>query len=188
MNSLFLPRIEDLEVDDLASLPKGYRYELHEGSLVIMTPSSFWHKTMAGRLLLMLHAAGLNIFHTPGVRGDRPRDNRLPDLGVVSRLPTGLATYSSLPGSSYSLIIEIGSNNGNYTDKAAWYAQCGIPEYWIVDQAPDRSEEDALVLIHHLTQFEGKPAYGRERNILLSALEAEYRASEDRGERHLLSD
>jgi len=178
MTSLSLPPIEDIDVDDLASLPEGYRYELHEGNLVIMTPSSFWHKVMARRLLLMLHATGANVLQDPGVRGDRPRDNRLPDLGVVNRLPAGLAGYSNLPGSSYSLVIEIvseHSENGEYTDKAAWYARRGIPEYWIVDQAPDRSDDDALVLVHRLTLSGGKPAYVRERNLLLSELESEHR-------------
>jgi hypothetical protein len=62
---------------------------------------------------------------------DRPRDNRLPDLGVVSHLPPGLAAYSNLPGSAFSLVIEIvseHSENGQYTDKAVWYAQRGIPD------------------------------------------------------------
>jgi hypothetical protein len=106
MTSLSLPPIEDLDVDDLASLPEGYRYELHEGNLVIMTHSE----------------------------------------------------------------------NGEYTDKAAWYAQRGIPEYWIVDQAPGRSDDDALVLVHRPTLSGGKPAYVRERNLLLSEFEAEHRA------------
>lgn len=127
----------------------------------------------------MLHAAGANVLQDPGVRGDRPRDNRLPDLGVVDRLPAGPAEYSNLPGSSYRLVIEIvseRSENGEYTDTAAWYARRGIPEYWIVDQAPDRSDDDALVLVHRLTLSGGKPAYVRERNLLLSELEAEYRS------------
>jgi len=177
MTSLTLPLIEELDVDDLASLPEGYRYELHEGNLVIMTPSSFWHKAMARRLLLMLHADGADVFQDPGVRGDRPRDNRLPDLGVVTRLPAGLAAYSNLPGSAYSLVIEIiseHSENGEYTDKAVWYAQRGIPEYWIVDQTAARADDDAMVLIHRLTLSGGKPAYVRERTLLLSDLEAEY--------------
>lgn len=178
MTSLILPPIEELDVDDLGSLPEGYRYELHEGNLVITTPSSFWHKAMARRLLLILHAAGENVFQDPGVRGDRPRDNRLPDLGVVTKLPPGLAAYSNLPGSAYSLVIEIVSEhaeNGEYTDKAVWYAQRGIPEYWIVDQTPERDDEDVLVQIHRLTLSGGQPAYVRERTILLSNLETEYR-------------
>lgn len=177
MTSLMLPPIEELDVDDLASLPEGYRYELHEGNLVIMTPSSFWHKAMARRLLLMLHAVGANVFQDPGVRGDRPRDSRLPDLGVVTKLPTGLASYSNLPGTAYSLVIEIVSEhsaNGEYTDKAFWYAQRGIPEYWIVDQTSERADADAMVMIHRLTLAGGKPAYVRERTLLLSDLEAEY--------------
>jgi Uma2 family endonuclease len=174
-----LPPIEDLDVDDLASLPEGYRYELHDGDLVIMTPSTFWHKVIARRLLLMLHATGLNVFQDPGVRGERPRDNRLPDLGVITDLPSGRAGYSNLPGSAYSLVIEIVSEhkeNGEYTDKAVWYAKQGIPEYWIVDQTPDRSDDDAVVMTHRLTLSGGKPAYVRDRTLRLSDLESEYLA------------
>src|SRR5690242_4510221 len=106
MPSLNLPPIESLDVEDLLTLPEGYRYELHEGNLVIMTPSTFWHKDMARRLLLMLHRAGLNVFQDPGVLGVRPRDCRLPDLGVVDVLPPGTLKYSNLPGSAYRLVVE----------------------------------------------------------------------------------
>ncbi|MCM4079062.1 Uma2 family endonuclease [Paractinoplanes hotanensis] len=177
MTGLFLPPIEDLELDDLAALPRHYRYELRDGNLVIAAPSSFWHKVMAGRVLVMLHKAGLNVFQDPGVRGDRPRDCRVPDLGVASRLPLGLATYSHLPASSFNLVVEVvseGAANGEYTDKAAWYAEHGIPEYWIVDQAPDRADDDAFVFVHRLLLAGGEPIYGRERNVLLSELEREY--------------
>jgi hypothetical protein len=74
MAELDLSLLEDLDVEDLISLPKGFRYELHSGNLVIMTPSTFWHEDTTRRLLLMLHAAGLNAYQDPGVRGDRPRD------------------------------------------------------------------------------------------------------------------
>ena len=179
MTSLHLPPIESIDVEDLLTLPEGYRYELHEGNLVIMTPSTFWHKAMARRLLLMLHAAGLQAFQDPGVLGERPRDCRLPDLGVVDVLPPRPASYSNLPGSAYRLVIEIvseNSQNGEYTDKMAWYAQRGIPEYWIVDQAPGRLDDDALVLIHTQSRSHGKPVYVCERELLLSELETEYRA------------
>ena len=177
MTRFWLPPIEDLDVEDLAALPKHYRYELREGNLVIAAPTSFWHREMAARLVIMLHRAGLNAFVDPGIKGDRPRDNRLADLGVVTRLPPGLATYSNLPASSFSLVVEIvseGASNGEYTDKAAWYAEHGIPEYWIVDQAPDRSDDDAFVFVHRLLLAGGEPIYGRERNVLLSDLEREY--------------
>jgi Uma2 family endonuclease len=179
MTSFNLPPIESIDVEDLPNLPEGYGYELHEGNLVIMTPSTFWHKVTARRLLLMLHAAGFNAFQDPGVLGDRPRDCRLPDVGVVDVLPPGLASYSNLPGSAYLLVVEVVSENslnGEYTDKMDWYAQRGIPEYWIVDQAPDRADDDALVQIHRLMPSGGKRAYAWERSLLLSQLEAEYRA------------
>jgi len=179
MPDINLPPIEDIDVDDLASLPEGYRYELHYGNLVVMTPSTYWHKVMAKRLLLLLHAAGLEVLQDPGIRGDRPRDSRLPDLGVVVNLPPELPEYSNLPGSAFRMVIEIVSEdspNGEYGDKAGWYAERAIPEYWIVDRTPDRSYDDAMVHLHRLGLSGGSPTYMRERSVLLSDLEKEYRA------------
>jgi len=177
VTGLNLPPIEDIDVDDLASLPQGYRYELHEGDLVIMTPSTYWHKEMARRLLLMLYAAGLDVLQDTGIRGDRPRDSRLPDLGVIISRPAESADYSNLPGSAFRLVVEIVSvnpANGEYREKALWYAGRGIPEYWIVDRTPESSHDDAMVHIHRLTLSGGDPVYARERTVRLSVLEAEY--------------
>lgn len=180
MTELDMSLLEDLDVEDLLSLPKGFRYELHGGNLVIMTPSTFWHKYTTRRLLLMLHAAGLDAYQDPGVRGNRPRDCRLPDLGVLAGpLPSGKLTYSNLPGDAYQIVIEVvsrNSENGEYTHKANWFASCGIPEYWIVDETSDRDENDAVVLMHRLALSGDAPTYVRERTVLLSDLEAEYRS------------
>jgi putative restriction endonuclease len=145
MEKLSFPPIESIDVEDLLTLPEGYRYE------------------------------------DPGVLGDHPRDNRLPDVGVVKELPAGRdnGTYSNLPGSAYLLVIEVvseNSRNGEYTDTMAWYAERGIPAYWMVERTPDRSNDDALVLVHRLAPSDGKPAYVWERSLLLSELEVEYRA------------
>lgn len=177
MDGLHLPPIETLDVEDLVYLPKGYRYELHGGNLVIMTPSTYWHKVMARRLLLMLYAAGFEVLQDPGVLSGKPRDCRLPDLGVLIDLPPDTADYSNLPGSAFRLVIEIvseNSANGEYGDKARWYAERGIPEYWIVDRTPDRVHDDAIV--HLMTLSGEKPEYERQRTVRLSELEAEYRA------------
>ena len=179
VTDIHLPPIETLDVDDLASLPEGYRYELHEGNLVIMTPSTYWHKLMARRIMLMLYAAGLEVIQDAGIRGDRPRDSRLPDLGVVTDLPANVADYSNLPGSAFGMVIEIVSENsvnGEYTEKARWYADRGIPEYWIVERASGRAHDDAMIHLHRLALSGGAPAYVRERSVRLSELEAEYRA------------
>ena len=172
MTEFSLPRIEDLDVDDLALLPKQYRYELRAGNLVIMTSSTYWHKVVARRILLMLHATGENVLQDPGVLGDRPRDNRLPDLGVIVHLPPKMASYSNLPGSAFSLVIEIVSEPGNrkYIDNMIWYARRDIPEYWTVEQTGDLADCDALVHRHRLVP----PAYLRESSLLLTELEAEY--------------
>ncbi|WP_305786760.1 Uma2 family endonuclease [Symbioplanes lichenis] len=180
MEDLDMSMLETLDVEGLGALPKGFRYELHEGNLVIMTPSSFWHKEMGDRLWLMLRTAGQKVFHDPSVRGDLPRDSRLPDIGVVvTTLPPDKADYSSLPGSAFGLVVEVVSEkspNGEYTEKAHWYAARGIPEYWIVDRTADRSHEDGMVHLHRLSLAGPAPAYVRERSLLLSELEAEYRA------------
>jgi Uma2 family endonuclease len=180
MTAFNWPPIGDLDVEDLLTLPEGYRYELHEGNLVIMTPATYWHRLIVRRLVLMLHAAGLDAFQDAGILGDRPRDCRLPDVGVVSgALPPRTRSYSNLPGSAFSLVGEVVSENslnGEYTDRMDWYAKRGIPEYWIVDAAPEGPEDDALAQIHRLQVSDGKPVYVRERSPLLSELESEYRA------------
>ena len=179
MTAFNLPPVGELDVEDLLTLPEGYRYELHEGNLVIVTPATFWHKIMTQRLVDLLRAVGQNAIQDPGVLGDRPRDCRLPDVGVVTELPPAKRSYSNLPGSAYSLVAEVvspNSLNGEYTDKMDWYAQRGIPQYWIADQTPaGGSDDDALILIHRLESFGGKAVYGLERSLLLSELEAEYR-------------
>ncbi|WP_306206666.1 Uma2 family endonuclease [Actinoplanes sp. RD1] len=179
MNVLHLSELETLDVDDLVRLPRGYRYELHDGALVIAPRPSPWHRGMVQRVLTLLLGDGLEAFAGPGVRGTRPRDSRIPDLGVFSGVPAAVADCSHLPGSAYPLIVEVVSGpwpNGEYTGRAHWYAEQGIPEYWIVDRAPVRSHDDAQVHQHRLALGGPGPAYLRERSLLLSDLEAEHRA------------
>lgn len=179
MTKFDLPFIEDIDVEDLPTLHEGYRYELHGGNLVIMTPATFWHRLIQRRIYDMLRAAGQNAFQDPGVLGDGPRDNRLPGVAVITELPAGKPTksYSNLPGSFYFLVVEVvseNSPNGEHTDKMAWYAERGIPEYWIADESPSRPD-DAMVQIHVLAAG-SKATYAHERTILLSELEKEYQA------------
>ncbi|WP_127503136.1 Uma2 family endonuclease [Actinoplanes solisilvae] len=182
MSDYRMPPIGEFDVDDLASLPKEFRYELHAGNLLVMTPSTYWHKLMARRLLLMLYAAGFEVLQDTGIRGDRPRDLRLPDLGVVAHLPTDVADFSNLPGSAFQLIIEIvseNSENGEYTEKARWYAERSISEYWIVDRDVERSHDDAIVHLHRLALTGDLPHYVQVRSARLSELESEYRAKNE---------
>ncbi|WP_305786761.1 Uma2 family endonuclease [Symbioplanes lichenis] len=179
MSTLHLPSVETLTVDDLVRLPRGHRYELHDGNLVIAPPGTFWHQGMMQRVLLLLLDRGFEAFTNPGVRGGRPRDSRIPDLGVLSAFPADVLECSHLPASAYPLVVEIVSGHhptGEYTHRAHWYAEQGIPEYWIVDRAPEDKPHDAQVHQHRLTIGGPLPAYVRERSLLLSELENEYRA------------
>ena len=97
-------------------------------------------------------------------------------------LPSDVADFSNLPGSAFQLVIEIvseNSANGEYTDKVRWYADRGIPEYWIVDRTSERSHDDAIVYLHRLTLSGDEPGYVRERSVRLSELESEYRAKSE---------
>ena len=102
-------------------------------------------------------------------------------MGVLNGDITEVAEDANLPGAAFRLVAEIvseNSMNGEYAEKAQWYAERGIPEYWIVDRrTPDRARDDALVHLHRLAlSGAAAPAYVRERTARLSELEAEYRA------------
>lgn len=173
---LDLSLIESLDVEDLLTLPKGFRYELHDGNLVIMSPATYWHKEVAARFVQMLRAAGSVALQDPGVRGERPRDCRLPDFGVLHAMPPNRRKLSNLPGSAFLMVGEVVSENtpnGEFYEKMRWYAEQGIPEYWIAEETPEGDDEDALVHLHRLLPGDG---YKLERSLLLSELEAEYRA------------
>lgn len=172
---LDLSLIESLDVDDLLTLPDGFRYELHTGNLVIMSPPILWHQLMGVRVVQMFSGAGFAAIQDCGVRGDRPRDCRVPDFGVFRTLPDDV-DLAYFPGSAYRLVGEVVSEhtpNDEYTDKMAWYAKCGISEYWVVDRTPDRARDDALVSLYRLAPDE-KYGYALDRQVLLSELEAEW--------------
>lgn len=167
------PPVEDLEPENLVRLPEGYGYELHEGNLVVIPPPTFRHQETARRLLVMLHSAGLDAFQSAGVLGDRPRDCRTADVGVIRHLTPDMLPLCHVPGAAFSLVVEVVAENahhGEYTDKMAWYAERRIPEYWIVD----RSGDEPVVLVQRLTTLAGRPTYTYDRTLPLPTLENEY--------------
>jgi hypothetical protein len=57
-----------------------------------------------------------------------------------------------------------------------WYAEHGIPEYWIVEETPDGADDDGVVTIMRLDTTGDEPDYVEERSLPVSQLEVEYRA------------
>jgi hypothetical protein len=59
------------------------------------------------------------------VLGERPRDCRFADVGVVVEPPRP-DSHPNLPGSAYLVVAEVvspNSLNGEYTHKLDWYAE-----------------------------------------------------------------
>src|SRR3954451_16400367 len=69
--------IDDL--DDVGS--DGYRMEIHEGNLVIMSPATAWHSQVARRLANTLDRMGLPAITEIAVKQSR-RDMRIADIAV----------------------------------------------------------------------------------------------------------
>ncbi|WP_117210313.1 Uma2 family endonuclease [Allorhizocola rhizosphaerae] len=59
----------DPTVDDLEKLPDhGFRYELHEGNLLILSPATAWHFKAIMRLVTALSRAGRPVSGAVGIK------------------------------------------------------------------------------------------------------------------------
>lgn len=75
----------DLTVDDLEKLPDlGFRCELHEGNLLVLSPATAWHFEVIMRLVAALEKAGRHVSGAVGIRFG-PRDSRTADVAVFHK-------------------------------------------------------------------------------------------------------
>ena len=122
------------------------RDEVWDGVLHVVPPPSSTHQGVESELEAVLRpiarAAGWRILHQLGVydavQGER--NYRVPDLVVFD--PRNL-TERGLEGPA-EVVVEILSPNDESREKFAFYATCGIAEYWIVDP---RSREIELYVL-----------------------------------------
>lgn len=142
------------------------RYELFDGSLVLMTPPTGEHGAIAGFLLIQLYLeiqrSGLDWRVRQGETGVRTteRRSRLPDVCVITNEQAQAIRYqAAILTTAPLLAIEIVSPESvtrDYRFKRSEYAALGIAEYWIVD--PLEAKLSVLLLnegFYDVTEFKG---------------------------------
>lgn len=125
-------------LEDLDRLPEDRnRYELLDGELVVTPPPSESHERIVARLGMMLvpfvAANRLGLVHHPRAVVQFRGEQVEPDLMVRPDGPTHGWADAPLP----SLVVEVTSRGTRHLDlgsKRRFYADSGIPEYWIVDR------------------------------------------------------
>ena len=117
-------------IDDLDRIEAdGYRVELHEGNLVIMSPATAWHSVVILRLANALLAMGLPAITEIGVKRSG-RDLRVADIAVFREAVTDLDIAFWAPG-DIATVIEVVSESSELDDrvtKPLWYAEVGQNE------------------------------------------------------------
>ncbi|HEY4157571.1 MAG TPA: Uma2 family endonuclease [Polyangiaceae bacterium] len=167
------PSIEQLrplrraEYDQLVALRafKNERIELIDGALVRMSPIGPSHNDTVGRLmeLLVLACAGkARVFaQGPFAAGDLSEPE--PDLSVVP-----LGDYSSQHPVRAHLIVEVAESSlaSDRGRKARLYAECLVPEYWVVN------------LSARTVEVHTQPSQGSYARVIVHSHEASIRLCE----------
>lgn len=157
------------------------RYELHDGVIVEMAPTTGDHEEVVGFLAtkLTLEYSHLNFpYFIPKTAFVKPAESESaysPDVLILNRPnlvnePRWQKESTVSQAASIPLVIEVVSTNwrDDYHKKYADYEQMGIAEYWIVDYAALGGRE-----------FIGKP---KQPTILVCCLdEGEYQINKFRG-------
>lgn len=126
--------LQRIEYDQLIALGVfvDERIELLDGALVKMSPIGPAHSSTVQRLseLLMFRLAGRATVRIQNPFAAGPISEPEPDVAVVP-----LGSYDSAHPDQAYLIIEVAESSQakDRGDKARIYAQCGVPEYWIVN-------------------------------------------------------
>ena len=135
--------IRRIEYEELAraGLFEGERIELLYGAMVHMSPTGPAHDTIIQRLtqILVKALSPRAVIRIQSSFAASDRSEPQPDVAVVPP-----RDYFDAHPSEASLIIEVAesSRRKDLGPKARLYAECGVPEYWVVDIAAN------LVLVH----------------------------------------
>ncbi|GAA5175634.1 Uma2 family endonuclease [Pseudonocardia eucalypti] len=131
---------------DLDALPEnGHRYEILHGGMHLSPPRNGRHQRTGQRLVLRLLSAapeGWEVLQDLGIRV--PGGIYVPDAVVLKPNADLDATWQDTE--NVALVVEVASPTTDLrdrTDKAAKYAEAGIPTYW-------RVARDGTITVHAL--------------------------------------
>ncbi len=163
-----------LNLDDVTALAAAddlHRYELDEGTLLVMPPADTEHAAIVTRMLVWLVSHGYDaerVLASPGVQIKEQSGGRSPALIVLARpIP---ATVWVDPG-DVLLVVEIVSKGSERLDretKPAEYARAGITHFWRIE----RHGEGPTAHLYRVGLDErGEPAYvGHDAMLLVDLL------------------
>jgi Uma2 family endonuclease len=144
---------------DFVRLPENDRRELIDGRLVEVEMPKKWHEQIVALLIEHLGPWARRHGMTVLSSGYKVRisDVRgvMPDVQVLKREVYENAADDGLESGHPELVIEVMSPTGRAHDrvrKLAWYAEIGVPEYWLIDA--DVQTIERLVLHHGVYTFE----------------------------------
>lgn len=164
------PNADEWTVDDLEDFPSSVRAEVHNGNLVIMSPTQLWHQDIERRLCNVLRASGRHAYTQVGVVRVKS-DARVPDIGVFHDDPDDLE-QAWHHADSITLVVEIWSPSSDGKDRnPQWYADRGIPRYWLAEPI-DGDKRNAMITMHKLVRsIAGAATYVETQRASLVDLE-----------------
>jgi Uma2 family endonuclease len=133
-----------LAMDDI----EGVRFELHDGMLLVVPPRLSEHQEAESDLQFYLRSQRRRVYANVGVMIDEA-NYRIPDLIVLKKGEALAPEAHSQQPSIIDIAIEIVSPNSRTQDrmvKPLVYAQVGIPQYWLVEEA----DGERIVVMHEL--------------------------------------
>jgi len=133
------------QVEDLAGLPSGPRYEIVDGGLLTMPPPGLLHQWLCRRLFLQLAAQtppgwetaldiGVLLGRTPG-----DTDLRVPDLAILRGGGRPSPEALAVPAAVVALVLEVTVTTVKQDRilKPLEYAEAGIPWFWRLEVEPE---------------------------------------------------
>lgn len=136
---------------EFIALPEDDRRELVDGRLEEHEMPTKWHEYICAFLIRVIgNWAEERDFLVLGsaykVKVSETR-GAMPDVQMLSKVTYDAAGANGLEGGHPELVIEVispGSKTHDRLRKLDWYAQLGVPEYWLVDP------ETRTLVVHRL--------------------------------------
>ena len=135
MRALLL-EVDQAWLDERRRLGQDRHDEVWDGVYHVVPSPTVWHQAFEYDLQTALRKIalplGLRVFHELDILDRRKGETnyRQPDISVVSRSDI-MESGRGINGHAELVVEVLSPNDGSY-EKFAFYAACGIPEYWIV--------------------------------------------------------